>query len=137
MSGATGNRNRCRRRATKAKWVARRARAWARWHQLVYYAPVVVAVVGGTVGAYKGLVDDKPEIAGLAAAIAGGCSLLSAKFTKESEFALADIHWTRASGFERIEQRYDSLADGDHDPTDAEIASLEDAWSELNTPDAQ
>src|SRR4051794_37274585 len=114
----SGLRDEARKRADETRKTVRQAGHWARWHQLVYYAPIVIGVLAGAVGGFKGVVDDEAEIAGWAAAIAGVCTALSLKFNKDSELGLATLHWKRHAGFKDIAQKYQRLAIGGRDPTD-------------------
>jgi hypothetical protein len=104
------------------------------WHQIVYYGPIVVGLVAGAVGAYKGLKDKEPEVAGIAAALSGLMAGFSAKFTKDSELGLAQLHFGRASGLHEIRQTYERFARGDEEPSEAAIKRLERRWTEVNHP---
>jgi hypothetical protein len=125
-----------RKRAKRARRIVRHAGRWARWHQLVYYAPIVIGVVAGTIGGIKGLKDNDAEIAGWAAALAAASTALSLKFTKESEFGLADVHWRRRAAFNDLAQKYERLAIGERVPTDDDFETLEEAERRLETPGA-
>lgn len=108
----SGLRDEARKRADETRKTVRHAAGWARWHQIVYYAPIVIGVLAGAVGGFKGVVDNEAEIAGWAAAIAGVCTALSLKFNKDSELGLATLHWKRHAGFKDIAQKYQRLAIG-------------------------
>jgi hypothetical protein len=127
-------RREARKRAKRARKTVRHAGRWARWHQLVYYVPIVVGVVAGVIGGIKGLRDNDAEIAGWASAVAAASTALSLKFTKESEFALADVHWRRRAVFKDLAQKYERLAIGERGPTDHDFNKLEEVERQLETP---
>jgi hypothetical protein len=104
------------------------------WHQIVYYGPIVVGLVVGAFGAYQGIKEKQPEVAGIASAVSGVLASFSAKFTKESELGLAQLHFGRANGFDEIRQTYESLAHGHKEPSAAAIERLEQRWTEVNSP---